>query len=375
MILASIFMITNSFLSGSLKYGINTTVFTLPCVLFVYFLIKMTGKNSDICAYTIPLLILGASIFYIINNNGCPQAVTLLSMSCLMASLYYNTKVILTVNICVFISSIVLQLTLPHGILGENSSTSVFITLFLFSIITMIILQCSATWGNKAISESKNNLVKAEDTTKKIVSTLHTIESTSNNLSTSVNNLNTSVDVTKKETSIITKSIDEINSSIESQGENINAIVSLINNATKKADYTLEISSELEDLSNKMNKYTIENMERMNTTFDQMKLIKDVISSTSDTAQKLQATMTSISTVLEGIKSISEQTNMLSLNASIEAARAGEHGKGFAVVAAEVSKLASETNNLADSIEISLKDILQKQMKLLYKLKMVKQPH
>ena len=107
------------------------------------------------------------SIFYIINNNGCPQAVTLLSMSCLMASLYYNTKVILTVNICVFISSIVLQLTLPHGILGENSSTSVFITLFLFSIITMIILQCSATWGNKAISESKNNLVKAEDTTKK----------------------------------------------------------------------------------------------------------------------------------------------------------------------------------------------------------------
>ena len=166
--------------------------------------------------------------------------------------------------------------------------------------------------------------------------------------------------MTKKETSIITKSIDEINSSIESQGENINAIVSLINNATKKADYTLEISSELEDLSNKMNKYTIENMERMNTTFDQMKLIKDVISSTSDTAQKLQATMTSISTVLEGIKSISEQTNMLSLNASIEAARAGEHGKGFAVVAAEVSKLASETNNLADSIEISLKDILQK---------------
>ena len=51
-------------------------MFTLPCIVCVYFLIKKTDENSDICAYVIPLIILGASIYYIINCNGCPQSIT-----------------------------------------------------------------------------------------------------------------------------------------------------------------------------------------------------------------------------------------------------------------------------------------------------------
>lgn len=103
----------------------------------------------------------------------------------------------------------------------------------------------------------------------------------------------------------------------------------------------------------------------MEQSINQMNNIDVIVSEVVDKVRGLDRDSDEISKLVEVVRDIAEQTNLLALNAAIEAARAGEHGRGFAVVADEVGKLAeevtssvSEITNIVGNIQDETNDVV-----------------
>jgi len=260
-----------------------------------------------------------------------------------------------------------------HGLYVDTLSYSVSIIILAIAIVFATYVSRSVLLGINLLKETMNKVADSKDLSLTVKTTskdeLAEMADVFNRMIASFRNLIIEVNNSVKTVHIATQSLSEnihsANEGVDSQIQQTDLVATAVTEMVATVD---EIANNTNEAANKADA-THQNAERgkkgVETTITQINQLSNTLLESENVVQELAKDSDTIGSVLDVIRGIAEQTNLLALNAAIEAARAGEQGRGFAVVADEVRTLASRTQDstqeietIINSLQIRTKDIV-----------------
>ncbi|MBA6256731.1 MULTISPECIES: methyl-accepting chemotaxis protein [unclassified Colwellia] len=204
----------------------------------------------------------------------------------------------------------------------------------------------------KRVSETQDLslsvLINSDDEVGEMANSFNDMLGKFRNLITAVN---LSVDSVHEATDSLSKNIHFANSGVDSQIQQTDMVATAVTEMVATVDEIANNTNAAASKAEATNNNAIIGKEGVTQTIAKIDQLSEKLRESENIVQELAKDSDTIGSVLDVIRGIAEQTNLLALNAAIEAARAGEQGRGFAVVADEVRTLASRTQDSTQEIE------------------------
>ena len=180
------------------------------------------------------------------------------------------------------------------------------------------------------------------------------------NLSDVIAELRTESESLKKGSSLLALQMSDSVRSVDDSARQIELMAHSIDEVASTSSTLTESASQVSETTNQVLSILSQGTSSSNTSQKTIEAFSEEVTEMATDLALLQTECSNIGSVLDVIRGIADQTNLLALNAAIEAARAGEQGRGFAVVADEVRALAHRTQEATVEIQSMVEGLQEK---------------
>lgn len=272
------------------------------------------------------------------------------------------------------VENVKLSVMKDQDILGSelkaNTDSSVTITLVLslaavvIGVISAYLLTVAITTPIQKAVDAANQLAQGDlainvgetskDETGKL---LDAVQNTANHLKQMISTISSAsgeLASASEELAVVT---EQTSKGISQQETETEMVATAMNEMTTTVHDVANNAAKASDAANQADEEAISGAQVVQHTINSINSLSESVNNSSEKLNEVQQEVFNIAKILEVIRGIADQTNLLALNAAIEAARAGEQGRGFAVVADEVRTLAARTQGSTSEIQVIIEQL------------------